>query len=553
MKRNIFLSTSFFLLLAFSLLLPSCSEDLPENTPVSPGQSLRIRVDDSGFTATSQTRAQETAYQTVFTAGDQIGVFAVKNGTIKEGVTNICLTASTNADGNLVWLSDDGLNLHPDATYYAYYPWQEHLSGDPVPSAGNAAAFFANVITKWTPANDQSDYAKYTAQDLMIAKGSLSDKSLTFSMAHQMSLVVIDLPKTKYTFLNSDPSVPDYTADAAPDTQFGFNPCRMSNGTYRYLIKPSGANTLSGSYTKADNSKASWTFESSVSGSNYKIYKVDGGSSTIIDKSHTLQAGDFFMKDGSILPGNTVLNATVASKVLGFVFWVGDPTGNDWGDPTLKSAKSCCTHGLVVSLKNVKYGSNASMKWQKSAELVNGWMKGGNSTVNDKGYSEIATTDESKGSRPMNQILGYNNTCVLRAYNTYCDENGKSDNKVLPVVALDAWVAEEENKAPKASSDWYFPSARELSTLCSGWDSNNNITAMHSDASKLSMQENVNGWVKKLNEAGGSAEKLDGNQVYWSSLERSAGIAWGVDFYDAYIYRNNERRYEFLLRPILAF
>ena len=53
-------------------------------------------------------------------------------------------------------------------------------------------------------------------------------------------------------------------------------------------------------------------------------------------------------------------------------------TGSDWGDPTLKSAKSGCTHGLVVSLENVKYDNKAKMHWQKSAESVNDWMEGEN-------------------------------------------------------------------------------------------------------------------------------------------------------------------------------
>ena len=75
-------------------------------------------------------------------------------------------------------------------------------------------------------------------------------------------------------------------------------------------------------------------------------------------------------------------------------------------------------------------------------------MDGRGESVNDKGYLEIATTTTSKDSKPLNQILGYNNTCVLRAYNSYCGGNDKSDNKVLPVVALDAWVAKEENRAP---------------------------------------------------------------------------------------------------------
>lgn len=298
MKRNILLNTSFFLLLAFGLFLPSCSEEFPGNDPVSAGQTIRICVDDSGYSpAPPQTRASEENLKTVFTAGDKIGVFAVQDGEIKVDVKNICLTASTD-NGSLVWQSDDGLSMYPDATYYAYYPWQDNLTGELVPTAGNADDFFANVITAWSPADDQSDYTNYTAQDLMIAQGSLSNKKLTFSMAHQMSLVVIELPKANLKLSNDE----SYTwISDIPDMRFEFNPCRMSDGTYRYLVKPSASDGLSGSYINGSNAEVTWTVTPSVSGGKYKTYKVDGGSSTIIDKPYTLQAGDFFMKDGSLV------------------------------------------------------------------------------------------------------------------------------------------------------------------------------------------------------------------------------------------------------------
>lgn len=563
MKRNISLNSAFFLLLAFSLLLPSCSEELPGNVPASGGQSLRIHVDDGGYTPASgsgeegdapQTRASEEEYKTVFTTDDKIGVFAVKDGKIVDEINNLRLTATASPSGSpssLTWEQDGSggnVELPTNATYYAYYPWQDNLTVDP--TAGNAAAFFANVISAWSPADDQSDYTKYTAQDLMIADGSLSGKNLTFSMAHQMSLVVIDLPKAKYELQNVTDLQSSEAVTPVATTFGGAIPYHFTGNTYRYLVNPSKGVTLSGRYSDETPKEVAWEKDiiaSSLATGQYKSFIVDGAKEVKID--FELGAGDYYMKDGSILPCNAVLDAAVASQVLGFVFWVGDPTGSDWGDPTLKKEKSDCSHGLVVSLKNVEYADAARMKWQESAESVNDWMEGENSTVKDKGYLEIATTTTSKDSKPLNQILGYNNTCVLRAYNSYCDGNGKFDNKVLPVVALDEWSVKKENRAPDTSSDWYFPSARELSTLCSGWDNENHIWNIYN----ISMREDVNGWVEILNDAGGSAEKLDGSWIYWSSLEYGAHFAFYVRFFNGNVNYYYKAGGEFLVRPILAF
>lgn len=542
MKRNILLNTSFFLLLAFGLLLPSCSEELPGNDPVSTGQTFRICVDDSGYSpASPQTRASEENLKTVFTVGDKIGVFAVQDGEIKADVKNICLTAST-GNGSLVWQSDDGLSMYPDATYYAYYPWQDNLTGELVPTAGNADAFFANVITAWSPADDQSDYTNYTAQDLMIAQGSLSNKKLTFSMAHQMSLVVIDLPKANLK-LSTDV---DYTwISDIPDMRFEFNPCRMSDGTYRYLVKPSASDELSGSYINGNNAEVTWTVTPSVSGGKYKTYKVDEGSSTIIDKPYTLQAGDFFMKDGSLVGKDVSLTADQKAACIGIVFWVGDPTKekhttavtgtNDrwggttlsaFGDPVLKNEHPECAHGLVVALKDA-----GRVRWQRTPASVSDWM------TNSIGYEKIVSGADP--TAPVNKIRGYNNTKAIEAYNTACSEV----NKVRPISCIVTYATEVP--VPGSSSGWYFPSAKELSLLC-GQD----INSIYYNNPGKEMKSTVN---SSLNKIGAPFITAFGDDIYWSSTEYSSSdFMWYMDFSNGTV-RNMIGSYTYCIRPILAF
>ena len=345
--------------LVSAFLLTGCSEnELPgdENTDTN-HTIFAIEVSDGGYAPAAgekpDTRATENDYTTQFTAGDKIGVFAVKNGAIVDGVNNLCLvaTAETDAgDGSLVWKTEGGETpiIPAGAAYYAYYPWQSH---DKIAGKVNALAtgvddFFADLVKNWAPSTNQGTYTDYTGSDLMIASGTPSGKSLSFSMQHKMALVVIDLPKTKYKLTNASGDVRDYTADGAPDTKFnGFTPYRMSDGTYRYLIKPAATEKLSGSYTNATSATAEWEFEASVTAGQYGKYAIDSG--TIIEKTHQLQAGDFFMKDGTLLgKGETPTEAQQAA-CIGIVYWVGDITGED---PLLKRDKPGCIHGLVVSL-----------------------------------------------------------------------------------------------------------------------------------------------------------------------------------------------------------
>lgn len=541
MKRNILLNTSLFLLLTIGLLLPSCSEELPGNDPVSTGQTIRICVDDSGYSpASPQTRASEENLKTVFTAGDKIGVFAVQDGEIKADVKNICLTASTD-NGSLVWQSDDGLSMYPDATYYAYYPWQDNLTGKLVPTAGNANSFFVNVITTWSPADDQSDYTNYTAQDLMIAQGSLSDKKLTFSMAHQMSLVVIELPKANLKLSNDE----SYTwISDIPDMRFEFNPCRMSDGTYRYLVKPSASDGLSGSYINGSNAEVTWTVTPSVSGGKYKTYKVDGGSSTIIDKPYTLQAGDFFMKDGSLVGKDVSLTTDQKAACIGIVFWADDPTKDEhttavtgtndrwgttlsaFGDPVLKNEHPECTHGLVVALKDA-----GRVRWQNTFASVSDWM-----TTHSTGYEQIVSGAGS--TAPVNKIRGYNNTKAIEAYNAECSEV----NKVLPISCIATYAIEVP--APGSSSGWYFPSAKELSLLC-GQD----INSIAANRSGKDMKGTVNSSLNKL----GTSFITAFRDEYWSSTEyTSSRYVWYMEFYLGSL-QNMTGNYGYSVRPILAF
>lgn len=340
-----FISPLLLLLVGMTGLAGCSGDGLPgEETDRgdTAAQSLTVTVSDAGGYALGdgavQTRTTDKGYATTFVGGDQIGVFAVKDGQIVTEVNNLCLTAMSWNDKN---------NTPPrhilGATYYAYYPYNNNL--DPKllnPSATTAKAFFANYIKNWTPDTDQSSHEKYCAQDLMIAQGTVdgSAGTLAFSMEHQMALVLIDLPKTRFTAGSGGYT---WLADA-PNNQFkGFSPYRQ-DGDYRYLVNPAVAGVeLSGGYTNAASASVEWSFTpSGLTAGKYKTYQVDKGSSTIIAKSYTLQVGDFFLNDGALIPKDATLSEAQKKACVGIVFNTTEGKGGS----------QQYTHGRIVSLNN---------------------------------------------------------------------------------------------------------------------------------------------------------------------------------------------------------
>lgn len=512
-----------------AFLLTGCSEnELPgdENTDTN-RTTFAIEVSDGGYAPAEgekpDTRATENGYTTQFTAGDKIGVFAVKNGAIVDGVNNLCLVATTETDvgggsSNLVWKTEGGETpiIPAGAAYYAYYPWQSdgNITSKVDPSAtDDATTFFANFISGWTPDTDQGTYTAYTGFDLMIASGTPSGKSLSFSMQHKMALVVIDLPKTKYTLTDaSGVKLPDYTADGVPDTKFnGFTPYRMSDGTYRYLIKPAATN-LSGSYTNTTSATAEWQFEASATAGQYKKYIVDGGSSKTIEKTHQLKAGDFFMKDGTLLSKGATLSDEEKAACIGIVYWVGDPTkitpanenasfsnkNNLQGDETLENDHSDCMHGLVVSLDEEE-----ECIWQASSTSVQNWL---DSNHSDK-FLPVQSGDDA--SDPLNNIQGYNNTKAIEAFNESSANSGSEVYVVQKVVEYRKKVP-----APAASSGWYVPSEKELTLLC-GEDVDDIYVR---DSGRINNHNLINSKLELI-----SATTLS-SSYYWSSTEDSGNF-----------------------------
>lgn len=454
MKRNIL--HILWAAAVIPLALASCRQELvPGETDGSHAQPFLITVTDGGYAseATDGSRATENGYTTTFTAGDQCGLYIVRGTEIV--YNNICLTATDGTDGSLIWQTPAGTNLGgglPDEHYFLYYPYQEDMEGNVTVTDATTddAAFFAPLISGWQPKADQSDYADYTASDLMTAAGTVTANadgtlSLSFPMAHRMAMAVIEMPETVYKFEGQEP----YTVfSVVPEFSGNYRPCLMSDGLYRYLVNPvaqgEGA-TLAGSYD--DGNKVFTITPSITTAGNYKTYKVDGGYKEI---EHNLQAGDYYLKDGTLLSEDTQLTDAQKAACVGIVCWVGDATATD---PALERDFPQCTHGLVVSLKettSVWQNSYASTTIQSWAETQKFYTQGGYYALN----KDVGSGYDSPGS-----IQGYNNTQILKAYNeTFADS--------YPVTILNSLGTITEVTLPEdKTSGWYLPSPKELVEL----------------------------------------------------------------------------------------
>lgn len=519
MKRNL-LHTIW--VAAAVLLAASCEQEELPGVGADGTQTLAITVTDGGYAPTDrdggspadapQTRAVENGYITGFTAGDACGLYIVRGGEL--AYVNVKLTATAATDGTLTWQPEAGVTLtggFNGEAYYLYYPYRDDsYMADKImaASATDDAAFFATLVSTWQPQADQSKYAEgYTASDLMTATGTAtkdgSTLKLSFSMAHRMALAVIELPRTKYVFTNTGGSaIPDYTGLTAADfTGSDAKPCRMTDGSYRYIVNPTAtAPEITGNYA---NGSKEFIFTPSATIGSYKTYKIDGGSTATVEQTYTLQVGDYFCSSGNasgwyIIPKE--LAPTESDNCIGIVLKAGRDNEGSWADNgtyTLKDGTTpMAVHGYVLAFRDAHVGC----QWGSYGTEV-GCDR--NQTTGFNGYSSTQTI-------------------VAKA-------QGGNLQDAFPAAYYATTGYEAQYPAPANTSGWFLPSGGQ----CQYW-------LNHRDVIFRSIQN-----------AGGDVWK----DRYWSSSERSSYPASkAYRLYLRYGSVNDDyKRYGNAVRACLAF
>ena len=437
---------------------------------------------------------------------------------------------------------------------------------------------------QWTVKADQSRKENYEASDLI--RGTLelafADKDkpgknkITFT--HQTAKVKIDLIAAAGVTLGGNVSVQLVNIDGV-NSGNTVAPYQPVTGTHTYLAllakQTIAANaqfikvSVDGTdfyYTPTSGMTLEaglvYTYTITVKANGIEVAEVTSGAWTpdveetvesIVFKTDlsTAKVGDFITTDGKLLEmtESMTLSEEVKKKIAGVVFWVPekkDPTRQTQAslqsDEVMAKAHPNCTHGLAVSLKDV----SAKMKWQGGQyEAVVSFQNGDAfDPAYDKNlFKPIASKHGS--SDPINFILGYQNTLILRAYNEYCKRtSGKENYVVLPVAALAGF--ETNNPSPSNSTGWFLPSPKELHILC--YKDVDDILFEY-NSSYTDTRDIVN---NSLTAAGG--ETFANTYVYWSSSEYAdkSGIAFYVDFSNASVYYSNKSS-TYRVRAVCAF
>lgn len=340
---------SIHMLLSAFMLFAACNEDVElPNVSVA----LDVSVTSGSFEPADETttRASENLYKTEFTNGDQIGLTVVKDGKIVDGVNNICFTYDA---ATKKWKPAEGspsLYYYQDVTYLAYYPYDAIM---------NDKMSEQEIIDAFTPQTDQSTYANYTASDLMTGTGtaSVTDRTMTFQLAHQMSLLVV-YPRGQH-YRTSDGY--DFYAPPKDITTLKLGPVtavyQPGDCTCRAIVVP-GTVDVAIKYVTTEDAELEYT--GSVTAMNGEFTEM-----VLTLKSpalpYTISVGDYFFADGGLL-SNAVTFAEVNKKnCIGIVYYAGsgpDDTINNYTDTGISGN----IHGYVMALKDA-YPSDTDKKW----------------------------------------------------------------------------------------------------------------------------------------------------------------------------------------------
>lgn len=526
---------------ALILMLAACTSDALDELPPAgtdpDARPLTITVSDGGMYATGQTRAQERGYRTVFTEGDCIGLYVVKDGTLE--VENLCLTLQGGK-----WTLPAGtshLLYSSDKSYHAYYPYRDdgYINGRVSPGDED---IFESVVEAWFVEFNQGTYAQYTASDLMTARGVYSNHTLSFVMEHRMSLLILQVPATKYTYTEEidgreiSKSYYRYTAVISENSYWQENPYtarQLVNTKNPFISDPGLYKYYYAGAKKTLNFKYS---QLNLQPGKYTVHKVD--DSEVIEELRPLAAGDYYMQDGSILPGNEIsnLSADEQESCLGVVFWVGEIEGVHWtqtgvkeGDRLLMRDHPECVHGMVVAMHDASQGA-ARATGKGATESIYDWAK------SFSGFTPGEQADWKEMYR-SSLLYGYCTSHLMALFGSR-----HSDTTFPALDAIATYAA--THPAPAGSSGWFLPNFNELTTLCFGASVYFGLSTSPYFYEKLLMLNKINPQIDKA-----AGTKLIGK--YWSSND-SGTNAWHVDL-DTPYYESKPKTDTYKVRAVLAF
>ena len=281
----------------------------------------------------------------------------------------------------------------------------------------------------------------------------------------------------------------------------------------------------------------------------YNVIKKMTKASPMGDKTASeAEKGDLAMADGTFISNTKIATLTDVQKanVAGIVFWttadmnktVGAQTPAKLTDDKIMAKDfPNCNHGLIVSLKDVSQRTN----WQSTFSNIASWQESHFNDADKNYYKSIVSS--TGATAPINYILGYQNTKILKAYNATLASG--SANTVLPVSLLAEFS--NGNPAPANTTGWFIPSEKELTLLC-GVDSDD----VYSDTyGTLTKDEAMNPILTSL---GTDYANTLADTFYWSSSESAEYYKFAfVVAFDRGIMDDYDKDNDFYVRAVCAY
>lgn len=349
-----------------------------------------------------------------------------------------------------------------EGTYYAFYPTTEATATNAIPYDLSQQTGTLDEAKTYMYAKNATDGKNYEFNHLTaLVKFTLTLPDEASGVTPSKVVISSDELLAKSTVdLTGDEVV--YSTEANTATSITVTPASLTFYAYVNPMTASGEdkNKFVILMDGNDGNYYSGTLETSVSINANYLYAATVSMIKV-------EKGDYAMADGSFIKYKADVTLTTEQKanVRGIVFWTTSETTTE-GRTTPASLKDDkimqadfpnCTHGLIVSLKHV----STDTQWQDGSHTVNiaNWQSSNTTyTPSSTDYKLVASAYGD--TDPINYILGYQNTEILKAYNAQCEE----ESKMVPVSLLDTW--KETNPAPANTTGWFIPSEKELTLLC---------------------------------------------------------------------------------------
>ena len=525
--KNYFAKSSVALMVV-SAALASCTQEEIVQNDVPTRQTLNISVNTQDFVSEDGSRATTGTDEnrtTAFVKGDEMGMYVISN----DGPV-ICNNEKFVYDGK-AWNAENELYYWKNADYIVYYPYDAGLTSQNITSVEAIKAEFAESDDFYT----QNTAEAYEKADLMLAKvNSPANGTIQFNLAHQFSMVEINVPVRKYVTKAGY----NYTAPVSLnwDTPLTIDekavtPYSTGKGSFRFIV-PSATDlelTLNGHLVYDEgipvNFGSSTESQSiNLASGTCKVYNVtyDKVSSDVVTRD--LEVGDYYYSDGSIYPygnqeGDNDKSKPVKDGCIGVIFEVGTGVPNTpW------------THGSVLALhdSNGENGIDAWCKWGTAAN-----------TIATNIIADI-TTPESK-TELINKKNGY--------AMSYSEELGS----VEAISKAKAYTVEVPGD--DVTSGWYLPAMGQLLDVVAKLGG---VTVSNTD--NMTTRGTYSAAIAKISEAlvkvDGRATDGSGAYRWWSTTEKGTDHVYTLVVNEGAVgdrTKYNSTGNENYARPVLSF